>query len=81
MQISFFGRLADTLGARHIGDAPDGLADGEALRDWLCTTYPDMAELLHHVGTRLMLDEEISDWASPLVGIGDIAVIPVVSGG
>lgn len=81
MQVSFFGRLADMLGARLIGDAPDGLTDGEALRDWLCATYPDMSDILHHAGTRLMLDEEISDWASPLAEIDDIAVIPVVSGG
>ena len=81
MQISFFGRLADLSGQRSLNDVPDGLADGEALRAWLSDAQPHLAEILAHPGTRLVLDNEITDWQAPLAGAGDVAIIPVVSGG
>lgn len=81
MQVSFFGRLADLSGQRHLDDIPDRFATGADLRDWLTETHPHLAEVLSHPGTRLVLDNEITDWQTALHAGQDIAIIPVVSGG
>ena len=81
MQVCFFGRLADLLGARNLDDAPDNLTDGAALRDWLAQNHPQLSDVLNHPGTRLMLNNEVTDWNARLSGASDIAIIPIVSGG
>lgn len=81
MRVSFFGRLADVLDRRTLDNAPDDLADGAALRDWLVQHYPQIGALMMHPGTRLMLDNEITDWQAALDGAEDISIIPIVSGG
>ena len=81
MRVSFFGRLADLSGCRTLDDAPDDLTTGAELRDWLAQNHPQLRDPLAHPGTRLMLDNEITDWHAPLREAEDIAIIPIVSGG
>ena len=81
MRVSFFGRLADLLGSRTLDDAPDDLTTAADLRDWLAQAHPQLRDPLAHSGTRLMLDNEITDWHMPLREAEDIAIIPIVSGG
>jgi len=81
VQIDFYGQLADRLGARHITVEDNTLTSGDALRLWLSEAHPELSDILTHKGTRLVLDDEISDWASPIEKARNIAIIPVVSGG
>lgn len=81
MQVDFYGQLADRLGARSLQIDPKYAADGPSLRKYLSETQPDIAEILAHPGTRMMLDDEITDWQSDLGAARTIAIIPVVSGG
>ena len=81
MRVSFFGRLADLSGQRSLDDVPDMLTTGSDLRDWLAETHPHLAEILAHPGTRLVLDNEITDWQTALHAEQEIAIIPIVSGG
>ncbi|MDB2656091.1 MoaD/ThiS family protein [Alphaproteobacteria bacterium] len=81
MRVCFYGRLADLFGSRNLDDAPDNLTDGTALRDWLIQNHQQLSEGLTHLGTRLVLDNEVTDWDAPLSGAHDIAIIPIVSGG
>lgn len=80
MQVSFYGRLADGFGQR-IWTLDTAPATGTALREELMATAPHMAELLQQAGTRLVVNEAIVDWASPLADSDAIAIIPIVSGG
>ena len=80
MQVQFFGRLADLSGARRT-DIPDDMQSGADLRNWLSAAQPHLSEILAHSGTRLVLDNEVVAWDTPLHGAHDIAIIPVVSGG
>ena len=80
MHVQFFGRLADLSGARR-ADIPDDMQSGAVLRDWLSAARPELSDILAHPGTRLVLNNEIVAWETPLNGAHDIAIIPVVSGG
>ena len=80
MRISFFGRLADVLGARHLSLA-NAAPTGTALKAHLAEAHPEISEILAHQGTRLVVNDAITDWDAPLAASDDIAIIPVVSGG
>jgi molybdopterin converting factor small subunit len=80
MHVQFFGRLADLSGARR-ADIPDDMQSGADLRAWLHIAHPQLSDILAHPGTRLVLNNEIVAWDTPLHGARDIAIIPVVSGG
>lgn len=81
MKIDFYGQLADRLGARSLtldGETP---SDGQKLRQLLNDMKPEISEILNRPGTRLMVNDEITDWDSTLAAAHSIAIIPVVSGG
>lgn len=80
MHISFFGRLADMLGARSL-TLESAMDSGTALKAHLGKAYPEISEILAHQGTRLVINDELVDWATALSASDDIAIIPVVSGG
>lgn len=80
MHISFFGRLADVLGARSL-TLESAMDSGTALKAHLAEAHPAIGEILAHQGTRLVVNDEIVDWATALSAADDIAIIPVVSGG
>ena len=81
MRLVFFGRLADLNGGRYMDGVPDDFVNGEALRAWLSDTAPHLSGTLGHPGTRLLLDDTIVDWQTPLAEKRHIAIIPVCSGG
>lgn len=81
MQVQFYGQLAERFGARHIDVSPDALSTGTALRNLLADQQPAAADMLNHSGTRLVVNDEICDWAHSLSDARSIAIIPVVSGG
>ena len=80
LNVSFFGRLADVLGTRNLSlkTMPD---TGNALKEHLAEAYPEISAILAHHGTRLVVNDEIVDWATAVSAADDIAIIPVVSGG
>ena len=80
MRIAFFGRLADVSGTRTLEHKTEALT-GEDLRRDLAAAHPQIADILNHGGTRLVLNDEIVGWDSPLAEDDDVAIIPVVSGG
>lgn len=80
MRVNFFGQLADRLGARQLTLAM-AAPTGTALKSHLGDAHPEIKELLAHQGTRLVVNDEIVDWATALSTADDIAIIPVVSGG
>ena len=80
MHISFFGRLSDVLGARRL-PLDCVIESGEALKTLLAEAHPEISEILAHQGTRLVVNDEIVDWAAALSASDDIAIIPIVSGG
>ena len=80
IHISFFGRLADVLGARSLS-LESAMDSGDALKTHLTAAHPEISEILAHQGTRLVVNDEIVDWATTLSASDDIAIIPVVSGG
>jgi len=81
MHISLFGRLADLAGHRSLDIGHEIPATGLALRQWLAQSEPHLADILGNQGTRLVLNDEIVDWDSPLSANDTIAIIPIVSGG
>ncbi len=81
MQVGFFGRLADVLAARQLTVNDKTINNGDTLRAHLAETHPHAAALLAHQGTRLVVNDAIVDWKTPLSAQDDIAIIPVVSGG
>ncbi len=81
MRVAFYGQLAERLGARHLTIDEASLCNGVQLRAWLADTHPHAAEILTHKGTRLLLNDEITDWQAPIDAEQNIAIIPVVSGG
>lgn len=81
MRVDFYGQLADRLSARCLDIDLGALPSGQALRAALAEDRPEIADILHHPGTRLMLDDEITDWNSNLSAAQTIAILPVVSGG
>lgn len=80
MQIDFYGQLADRLGVRHMDVAQD-FRTGEELRRFLCETEIEIADILAHTGTRLVVDDAFTEWGAVLSGAQSIAIIPIVSGG
>ena len=80
IHISFFGRLADVLGSRSLS-LESAMDSGDALKTHLTAEHPEISEILAHQGTRLVVNDAITDWDAPLAASDDIAIIPVVSGG
>ena len=80
LHVSFFGRLADIMGTRNLPlkTMPDS---GNALKAHLAEAHPEISAILAHQGTRLVVNDEIVDWATAVSATDDIAIIPVVSGG
>lgn len=81
IQVRFFGRLADFIGARDISLSDSSISNGETLRAHVLTLHPQASDVLNDKGTRLVVNDEIVDWASPLSADDAIAIIPIVSGG
>lgn len=81
IEVRFFGRLADFIGARDISFSDSSISTGEALRAHVLTLHPQAGDVLNDKGTRLVVNDEIVDWASPLSADDAIAIIPIVSGG
>ena len=81
MRVVFYGQLAERIGARHLTLDDATLSNGAKLRDFLADAHPQAADILAHNGTRLLLNDEITDWEVSLEAAHNIAIIPVVSGG
>lgn len=81
IRVRFFGRLADLVGARDISLGDSSISNGEALRAHVLTLHPQAGDVLNNKGTRLVVNDEIVDWARPLSADDEIAIIPIVSGG
>ncbi|MGE3143638.1 MAG: MoaD/ThiS family protein [Hyphomonadaceae bacterium] len=81
MRVLFFGRLVEAAGGRALS-APDDIGTLAALRAWLETRDPLLAEALCGKGVRAAVNKVIAtDDFMALTAEDEVAFMPPLSGG
>ncbi len=78
MRLRFFGRLRDVVGAAEFERAVlPGIADSEAMRQWIGEEYPVLCDPT----VRIAIDDVLAIGPVPLEGAEEASFLPPVSGG
>ncbi len=82
IKLLYFARLKEDLGSSDEQlELTDAIKTTGALREHLSLRGDNWHKALHMDGLFVAIDQEVSDWNSPLNGDEEVAFFPPVTGG